>query len=156
VEGARFHCDRNTRGFRGSCEGARHEMAAITARICRICSAEPTFVRCSGKTGDRILSVTDSPTAVKLRRLLNPGPRSFSRMRCVLSSQQPRISCVGWTATPPSAKHLRPDRLLTRNWLAGWHSTTASSARSWIERRARVRKIHRRLGRLPGPGTQPF
>jgi NAD-reducing hydrogenase large subunit len=69
VADARFHVT-EFRGFEKFCEGRPlWEMPAITARICGICPV--SHLLASAKAGDRILSVTIPPTAVKLRRIMN-------------------------------------------------------------------------------------
>jgi NAD-reducing hydrogenase large subunit len=71
VSDARFHVT-EFRGFEKFCEGRPlWEMPAITSRICGICPV--SHLLASAKAGDRILSVTIPPTAVKLRRLMNLG-----------------------------------------------------------------------------------
>jgi NAD-reducing hydrogenase large subunit len=71
VSDARFHVT-EFRGFEKFCEGRPlWEMPGITARICGICPV--SHLLASAKAGDRILSVTIPPTAVKLRRLMNLG-----------------------------------------------------------------------------------
>jgi NAD-reducing hydrogenase large subunit len=69
VEDARFHVT-EFRGFEKMCEGRPfHEMPGITARVCGICPVSHLIA--SAKAGDAILSVKLSPTAEKLRRLMN-------------------------------------------------------------------------------------
>ncbi len=69
VAEARFHVT-EFRGFEKFCEGrSLWEMPGITARICGICPV--SHLLASAKAGDRILSVTIPPTAVKLRRIMN-------------------------------------------------------------------------------------
>ncbi len=71
VSDARFHVT-EFRGFEKFCEGRPlWEMPAITSRICGICPV--SHLLASAKAGDRILSVTIPPPAVKLRRLMNLG-----------------------------------------------------------------------------------
>ncbi len=69
VADARFHVT-EFRGFEKFCEGrSLWEMPAITSRICGICPV--SHLLASAKAGDRILSVTIPPAAVKLRRIMN-------------------------------------------------------------------------------------
>jgi NAD-reducing hydrogenase large subunit len=69
VADARFHVT-EFRGFEKFCEGRPlWEMPGITSRICGICPV--SHLLASAKAGDRILSVTIPPTAVKLRRIMN-------------------------------------------------------------------------------------
>ncbi|MBM3492819.1 MAG: Ni/Fe hydrogenase subunit alpha [Armatimonadetes bacterium] len=71
VSDARFHVT-EYRGFEKFCEGRPFwEMPGITARICGICPI--SHVLASAKAGDGILAVQISPTANKLRRLMNLG-----------------------------------------------------------------------------------
>ena len=71
VEEALFHVT-EFRGFEKFCEGRSFwEMPGITARICGICPV--SHLMASAKTGDAILGVRISPTAEKLRRLMNWG-----------------------------------------------------------------------------------
>jgi NAD-reducing hydrogenase large subunit len=71
VQDARFHVV-EFRGFEKFCEGRPlWEMAGITARICGICPI--SHLLASAKAGDKILAVQISPTANKLRRLMNLG-----------------------------------------------------------------------------------
>ncbi len=71
VSDARFHVT-EYRGFEKFCEGRPFwEMPGITARICGICPI--SHVLASAKAGDGILAVQISPTANKLRRMMNLG-----------------------------------------------------------------------------------
>lgn len=71
VSDARFHVT-EYRGFERFCEGRPFwEMPGITARICGICPI--SHILASAKAGDGILAVRISPTANKLRRLMNLG-----------------------------------------------------------------------------------
>ena len=71
VEDVLFHVT-EFRGFEKFCEGRSFwEMPGITARICGICPV--SHLMASAKTGDAILGVRISPTAEKLRRLMNWG-----------------------------------------------------------------------------------
>lgn len=71
VSDARFHVT-EYRGFERFCEGRPFwEMPGITARICGICPI--SHILASAKAGDGILAVQVSPTANKLRRLMNLG-----------------------------------------------------------------------------------
>jgi len=71
VSDARFHVT-EYRGFERFCEGRPFwEMPGITARICGICPI--SHILASAKAGDGILAVQISPTANKLRRLMNLG-----------------------------------------------------------------------------------
>lgn len=71
VADARFHVT-EFRGFEKFCEGRSFwEMPGITARICGICPV--SHLMASSKAGDAILGVRISPTAEKLRRLMNWG-----------------------------------------------------------------------------------
>jgi NAD-reducing hydrogenase large subunit len=71
VNDARFHVT-EYRGFERFCEGRPFwEMPGITARICGICPI--SHILASAKAGDGILAVQISPTANKLRRLMNLG-----------------------------------------------------------------------------------
>jgi NAD-reducing hydrogenase large subunit len=71
VADARFHVV-EFRGFEKFCEGRTFwEMPGITARVCGICPV--SHLMASSKTGDAILGVRISPSAEKLRRLMNWG-----------------------------------------------------------------------------------
>ncbi len=71
VEETQFHVT-EFRGFEKFCEGRTFwEMPGITARICGICPV--SHLLASSKAGDAILGVRVSPTAEKLRRLMNWG-----------------------------------------------------------------------------------
>lgn len=71
VNQARFHIT-DFRGFEEFCKGRpMWEMPGITARICGICPV--SHLLASAKTGDALLAVTVSPTADKLRRMMNLG-----------------------------------------------------------------------------------
>ncbi|APD48828.1 MULTISPECIES: Ni/Fe hydrogenase subunit alpha [Synechococcaceae] len=97
VEGARFHVT-EYRGFERFCEGRPFtEMAAITARICGICPV--SHLLAAAKTGDRILSVTIPPTAVKLRRLLNLAQIIQSHALSFFHLSSPDF-LLGWDSDP--------------------------------------------------------
>ena len=69
VEDAQFHLTQ-FRGFEKFCEGRPFpEMPSLTARTCGICPV--SHLVASSKACDHLLSVTISPTAEKLRRLMN-------------------------------------------------------------------------------------
>ena len=71
VTRARFHTS-EFRGFEKFCEGRLYtEMPAITSRICGICPHSHAIA--SAKAGEKIMGVTVTETAEKLRRLIQLG-----------------------------------------------------------------------------------
>jgi NAD-reducing hydrogenase large subunit len=71
VEKARFHTN-EFRGFEKFCEGRPFtEMPVITARICGICPHSHAIA--SSKAGEKIMGVTITATAERLRRLIQLG-----------------------------------------------------------------------------------
>jgi NAD-reducing hydrogenase large subunit len=71
VEKARFHTN-EFRGFEKFCEGRPFtEMPVITARICGICPHSHAIA--SSKAGEKIMGVSITPTAERLRRMIQLG-----------------------------------------------------------------------------------
>ncbi len=71
VEDARFHVTQ-VRGFEKFVEGRPfYEMPSLMARICGICPVSHLIA--SAKACDVLLSVRVPDTAVKLRKIMNPG-----------------------------------------------------------------------------------
>ncbi|MCC6730405.1 MAG: Ni/Fe hydrogenase subunit alpha [Chthonomonadales bacterium] len=97
VNDARFHVT-EFRGFEKLCEGRPlHEMAGITARICGICPI--SHLLASAKAGDQILAVQISPTANKLRRMMNLGQIIQSHALSFFHLSSPDL-LLGWDADP--------------------------------------------------------
>src|SRR5437764_12189166 len=71
VEDAHFHVTQ-VRGFEKFCEGRPFtEMPSLMARICGICPV--SHLVASSTACDALLAVRIPPTAVKLRRIINPA-----------------------------------------------------------------------------------
>src|SRR4051812_23361415 len=99
VTDARFHVT-EFRGFEKFCVGRPFwEMAGLSARICGICPV--SHLLASAKAGDRILSVTIPPAAVKLRRLMNLGQLVQSHALSFFHLSGPDL-LLGWESDPAS------------------------------------------------------
>ncbi|MCX6896966.1 MAG: Ni/Fe hydrogenase subunit alpha, partial [Verrucomicrobia bacterium] len=97
VESARFHVV-EFRGFEKFCEGRPfYEMPAITARICGICPI--SHILASSKAGDALLAVEISPTANKLRRMMNLGQMIQSHALSFFHLSAPDM-LLGWDSDP--------------------------------------------------------
>ena len=97
VSDARFHVV-EFRGFEKFCEGRpMHEMAGITSRICGICPV--SHLLASAKTGDKILAVRPTPTAIKLRRMMNLAQITQSHALSFFHLSSPDF-LLGWDSDP--------------------------------------------------------
>lgn len=97
VTDARFHVT-EYRGFERFCEGRPFwEMPGITARVCGICPI--SHILASAKAGDGILAVKISPTANKLRRLMNLGQITQSHALSFFHLSAPDF-LLGWDSDP--------------------------------------------------------
>ena len=97
VTDARFHVV-EFRGFEKFCEGRpMHEMAGITSRICGICPV--SHLLASAKTGDKILAVRPTPTAIKLRRMMNLAQITQSHALSFFHLSSPDF-LLGWDSDP--------------------------------------------------------